>query len=259
MRTETVSGFDTVRSEQRAMRTDLGTECARCERRSDRISAGCSGSCSVGLSRCSAGSAAPWLTDLAGCDGALNIAGARVGRRRVLRHHPGRAGALAPMAARAQMGMNNLILVRFSAAVLPHLCEKSRLGRLQNPPPLLSTASPVCMTHAGRNLPAARLSHAPRADDDERALGGILARGYFFRFSDWQLQDLAYSAQIGRPRPHPTAFPEVYADVADANALSEISRRIDRVQSAHREDSGPGLACEATGELLRGQTGSLGP
>jgi hypothetical protein len=57
------------------------------------------------------------------------------------------------MAARAQMGMNNSILARFSAAVLPHLCEESRLGRLQNPPPLLSTASPVRMTHAGQNLP----------------------------------------------------------------------------------------------------------
>ena len=52
MRTETVSGFDTLRSEHRAMRLISGRNCGRCGRRSEVTFTGCWGSYSAGSSRC---------------------------------------------------------------------------------------------------------------------------------------------------------------------------------------------------------------
>src|SRR6185437_1460567 len=85
------------------------------------------------------------------------------------------------------------------------------------------------------------------------------ARGYFFRFSDWQLQDLAYSAQIGRPRPHPTAFPEVYADVADANALSEIRDGQTACNPRIVKIAAQAWLARQQANSFGCQTGSLGP
>ena len=52
MRSETVSGFDTLRSETRALRTETAAELRELGPGSAPISAGCSASCSPGLPAC---------------------------------------------------------------------------------------------------------------------------------------------------------------------------------------------------------------